>query len=198
MSLKRNYLNIMINHWKRITIIMLLLIGYVGLDQLTKYFAKKMLVPGSIIRFLGDTIRLQYAENKGIYLSLGSTLPDEIRFWLFTVAVSVMLSFLFLFLIISKKMSFLPTIALTLILCGGIGNLVDRIFHQGVVIDMINFGIGNLRTGILNLADLAVTFGGGLMIYYVLFDDNLKDSSSSTPLMKNEDLSSTDGNQISV
>jgi len=167
----------MINSWKRITIIMFLLIGYVGLDQFTKYHAKKMLVPGSVIRFLGDTIRLQYAENKGIYLSLGSALPDEIRFWLFTVAVSVLLTFLFLFLIFSKKLSFFPTIALTLILCGGIGNLIDRIFHQGVVIDMINFGIGNLRTGILNLADLAITFGGGLMIYYVLFDDKLNNSS---------------------
>jgi signal peptidase II len=83
---------------------MFLLIGYVGLDQFTKYFAKKMLVPGSVIRFLGDTIRLQYAENKGIYLSLGSALPDEIRFWLFTVAVSVLLTFLFLFLIFSKKL----------------------------------------------------------------------------------------------
>ena len=177
MNLKRNCSNIMINRWKRITVIILLLIGYVGLDQFTKYLAKKMLVPGPVIRFLGDTIRLQYAENKGIYLSLGSALPDEIRFWLFTVAVSVLLTFLFLFLIFSKKLSFFPTIALTLILYGGIGNLIDRIFHQDVVIDMINFGIGNLRTGILNLADLAITFGGGLMIYYVLFNDNLDNSS---------------------
>jgi signal peptidase II len=156
---------------------------------LTEYFAKKMLVSGTVIRFLGDTVRLQYAENKGIYLGLGSALPDEIRFWLFTVAVSVMLSFLFLFLIFSKKMSFLSTIALTFILWGGIGNLIDRIFHQGVVIDMINFGIRNLRTGILNLADLAVTFGGGLMIFCVLFNDSLNHSSSSTPLMKNIDTS---------
>jgi len=169
-----------------------LLIGYVGLDQFTKYFAKKMLVSGAVIRFLGDTIRLQYAENKGIYLSLGSALPDEIRFWLFIVAISVMLSFLFLFLIFSKKMSFLPTIALTFILCGGIGNLIDRIFHQGVVIDMLNIGIGNLRTGIFNLADLAITFGGGLMIYYLLFNDNLNNSPSSAPPTKKTDLSSTE------
>jgi signal peptidase II len=196
MNLKRNYSIIMINHFKRITIIMVLLIGYVSLDQFTKYLAKKMLVPGTVIRFLGDTIRLQYAENKGIYLSLGSALPDEIRFWLFIVAVSVMLSFLFIFLIVSKKMSFLPTIALALVLCGGMSNLIDRIFHQGVVIDMINFGIGNLRTGILNLADIAVTFGGGLMIYYLLFNDNLNNPPQAKPLAKNSDLSSTDKNQI--
>lgn len=60
---------------------------------------------------------------------------------------------MFLFLIFSKKLSFFPTIALTLVLCGGIGNLIGRVFHQGVVIDMFNIGIGNLRTGIFNLVD---------------------------------------------
>ncbi|MEA2021661.1 MAG: signal peptidase II [Candidatus Caldatribacteriota bacterium] len=197
MNLKRNYLNIMINRWKRITIIMSLLIGYVSLDQFTKYLAKKILVPGSVISFLGDMVRFQYAENKGIYLSFGSTLPDEIRFWLFTVTVSVLLAFMFLFLIFSKKLSFLPTVALTLILSGGIGNLIDRIFYQGVVIDMINFGIGNLRTGILNLADIAVTLGGGLMIYYLLFNDEINNLPSSVPPMKKTDVTSTDRNQIS-
>lgn len=196
MNFKRNDLNIMINRWKRISIIMAILIIYVSLDQFTKYLAKKMLFPGSVIRFLGDTVRLQYAENKGIYLSLGSKLPDEIRFWLFTVSVSVLLVSMFLFLIFSKKMSFFPTIALTLILSGGIGNLIDRIFHQGVVIDMLNFGIGNLRTGILNLADLAVTIGGGLMIHYLLFNDDINHSSPSVSPTEKTDLSPTDENQI--
>ena len=190
MNFKRNYLNMMINRWKRISIIMPLLIIYVSLDQFTKYLAKKMLVPGAVIRFLGDTVRLQYAENKGIYLSLGSNLSDETRFWLFTVAVSVLLAFMFLFLIFSKKMSSLPTIALTLVLSGGISNLIDRIFHQGVVIDMLNFGIGNLRTGILNLADLAVTFGGGLMIYFLLFKDDMNHSVSSALLPENKNVPS--------
>jgi len=189
-------LNMMINRWKRISIIMSLLIIYVSLDQFTKYLAKKMLVPGSVIRFLGDTVRLQYAENKGIYLSLGSNLPDETRFWLFTVSVSVLLASMFIFLICSKKMSLFPTIALTLILSGGIGNLIDRIFHQGVVIDMINFGIGNLRTGILNLADLAVTFGGGLMIYYLLFNDDMDHIPSSGSSEEKSDTFPSDENQI--
>ena len=168
----------MINRWKRIAIIISLLIGYVSLDQLTKYLAKKMLVSDSVIRFLGDTLRLQYAENKGIYLSLGSSLPDEIRFWLFIVGVSILLTFLLIFLIFFKNLPSFPTIALTLILCGGVGNLIDRIFNQGIVIDMFNIGIGNLRTGIFNLADLAVTIGGGMMLYYLLFIEGKQHTSS--------------------
>jgi signal peptidase II len=42
---------------------------------------------------------------------------------------------------------------------GGIGNLADRLFNSFRVIDFLNFGFGNVRTGILNVADLSVTFG---------------------------------------
>jgi signal peptidase II len=42
-----------------------------------------------------------------------------------------------------------------LIAAGGIGNLVDRIAY-GEVRDFLNFGIGRLRTGIMNLADLYI------------------------------------------
>jgi len=157
------------NPRKRIYFILLFVIGYTGMDQFSKYIAKKMLSPGIVFQFFGDLFRLQYAENKGIYLSLGSTLPDETRFWLFTVTVSILLLVLFLFLIFSQKLSFFPTFSLTLVLSGGIGNLIDRIFRQGVVVDMFNLGIGSLRTGIFNLADLAITFGGGMMVYYLLF-----------------------------
>ena len=37
--------------------------------------------------------------------------------------------------------------------------MVDRLFNDFKVIDFMNFGIGGLRTGILNAADLSVTFG---------------------------------------
>jgi signal peptidase II len=183
-----------LNPRKRITMIVSFLIGYVALDQFSKYLAKKMLLPGSIIRFLGDSFRLQYAENKGIYLSIGSGLSDETRFWLFTVAVSVLLAVLFLFLIFSKHLTFFPTFSLTLILCGGIGNLIDRLFRQGVVIDMFNLGIGNLRTGIFNLADLAITFGGAMMIYYLLFIERREHAVSSGKAKRKTEISKDEEN----
>ena len=49
---------------------------------------------------------------------------------------------------------------LVLILAGGIGNLIDRVSHQGLVTDFINLGIGPIRTGVFNVADIAVTTGG--------------------------------------
>ncbi len=49
--------------------------------------------------------------------------------------------------------------AVALILAGGMGNLIDRVLQDGVVVDFINVGIGPVRTGIFNVADVAITSG---------------------------------------
>jgi signal peptidase II len=56
------------------------------------------------------------------------------------------------------------------IIGGGIGNLADRLLNNFRVIDFLNFGIGNLRTGVLNIADISVTFG---VIALILFEMNI-------------------------
>jgi signal peptidase II len=58
----------------------------------------------------------------------------------------------------------LLTVAWSLVLSGGVGNLLDRVLHDGRVIDFMNLGRGNLRTGIFNVADMCITFGVLLLI----------------------------------
>jgi signal peptidase II len=55
-------------------------------------------------------------------------------------------------------------IALGLVAGGGISNLIDRLFYDGRVTDFLNVGIGSFRTGIFNLADMAILAGGLLLI----------------------------------
>ncbi len=55
-------------------------------------------------------------------------------------------------------------IALSLICGGGIGNLVDRVRYDGYVTDFLNLGIGPLRTGIFNVADVALMAGIALFM----------------------------------
>ena len=50
-------------------------------------------------------------------------------------------------------------VGLSVILAGGLGNLVDRWFHDGSVVDFVSLGVGELRTGIFNLADIAIIAG---------------------------------------
>ena len=53
-------------------------------------------------------------------------------------------------------------------LAGGIGNLIDRIFFENGVIDFLNVGVGNWRTGIFNVADMAIMVGVFCMLFFGL------------------------------
>jgi signal peptidase II len=57
----------------------------------------------------------------------------------------------------------MPFIGAMLFLAGGASNLLDRIMH-GTVVDFMNVGVGSLRTGIFNVADVALMIGVALMI----------------------------------
>ena len=169
----------MISYLKRLKILIFVSIISVGADQLAKYAAKKLLPYGAITSLMGDTIRLQYIKNKGAFLSLGTSLSDETRFWVFMVSVSLVLNIMFLYLIFSKRLSFLPTLAISLIFCGAMSNLIDRFTYEGAVIDFLNIGIGHLRTGIFNLADLAIICGVVLLFYFGLFKGGSKEGQAS-------------------
>lgn len=52
--------------------------------------------------------------------------------------------------------------ALALICGGGIGNLIDRVRFDGHVTDFLNLGVGSIRTGIFNVADMALMIGVAL------------------------------------
>ena len=54
------------------------------------------------------------------------------------------------------------------IIGGGLGNLIDRLSNNFRVVDFLNFGIGSLRTGILNIADMSVTIGVLFLAVYSL------------------------------
>jgi signal peptidase II len=68
------------------------------------------------------------------------------------------------YLVASRSLDGLHRIALACIIGGGIGNLIDRVAYQGSVIDFMNLGLGRLRTGIFNAADLAVLVGAILLL----------------------------------
>ncbi len=140
-------------------IVLLITLSCVGCDQATKAIAKQYLAPGSLSSFAGDMFRLQYAENSGAFLSLGASLPDPWRHLVFTVMVGIFLLGLLGYLLFGRSLPSKAIICLALVFAGGISNLIDRIAYDGRVIDFLNLGIGPLRTGIFNIADMAITFG---------------------------------------
>lgn len=146
---------------RRFFLIGLLFISTVGCDQISKVVARDSLRYTQPLSYLGDSIRLQFAQNPGAFLSFGAEWAHGLRFWIFTFAAALMVAAAALALI-RKPMTPLMTIALTLVVAGGVGNLIDRVAF-GVVTDFLNIGIGHLRTGIFNVADMAIMAGGALL-----------------------------------
>lgn len=143
----------------RLLLGLLILGAGVGADQAAKRLAVERLRGAAPISWLADTVRLQYAENTGAFLGLGKTLSARQRFWAFTVATAALLVGLGVFLALHWDTHRLSFVALALVLAGGVGNLLDRLLHDGRVIDFLNLGIGPLRTGIFNVADVWITAG---------------------------------------
>lgn len=149
---------------KKALLIGLILCSCVGCDQVTKTVAQNHLGPSQPIYLLGDVFRLQYIENKGAFLGLGARLPDAAQFWMLIVLVGVALIGMLRFIWTSQAMNSIGILGGALIVGGGFSNLLDRVFNDGAVVDFMNMGIGNVRTGIFNLADLALMIGIGLLL----------------------------------
>ncbi|BCA53824.1 lipoprotein signal peptidase [Nitrospira sp. KM1] len=152
--------------WKRNLLILIVLLSCIGCDQVTKDLAHHHLAAESRVSWFQDTFRLEYVENSGAFLSLGTGLPEELRIVLFQVAVGIGMLTLLIFLMRSSNHPAGFIVAWTLIMAGGVSNLLDRVLHHGKVIDFMNVGIGPFRTGIFNFADIFITIG--LCIFLLL------------------------------
>ena len=149
---------------KRALLVFTLLLATVGCDQATKVLARDSLSYRST-SYLWDLLRLQHSENAGAFLSMGAGLENSTRFWIFTVGVSIFILGALWILIRKKDLDRWTTVSLTLLVGGGIGNLIDRV-TKGTVTDFLNVGIGELRTGIFNVADMAIV--AGVLILFVM------------------------------
>jgi signal peptidase II len=147
---------------KRLLLILVVLVACVGCDQSTKMFAEAKL-PRSPLSLLSDTVRLQVTHNEGSFLSLGASAPEAWRLATLRVGVSAMLLGLLAYALLVRAGA--PFIfALALVLAGGSSNLIDRFVNNGYVVDFINLGAGSVRTGIFNVADVAITAGVVLLL----------------------------------
>jgi signal peptidase II len=136
------------------------IVSTIGCDRITKHVATTMLEGRPEQSFLADTIRIVYAENPGGFLSLGANLPPRSRTMVFTVVTFTALVAL-LVVAGSRRWNRTATLGVALFVAGGVSNLFDRLTH-GSVVDFLNVGIGPLRTGIFNVADVAI-MGGALL-----------------------------------
>ena len=145
-------------------VLIVAIVATIGCDHATKHIAATRLQGMPTQSFLGDTIRLQYAENPGGFLSLGADLPPLFRTGVFTVGTGLALLALTI-AALRLRWTGWPLVGLTLFVAGGTSNWMDRV-ARGSVVDFINVGIGPVRTGIFNVADMALMLGVGIIVVW--------------------------------
>jgi signal peptidase II len=156
---------------KRLPVFLAVFIGQVIFDQWTKMLATEHLKNTPTKSWLGDVFRLTYATNEGAFLSLGAGLPPQARYWVLTIGVGLLLLSLCVYALFSEqiwktKLDQWEVGAYALIASGGFSNWVDRARFGGSVVDFMNMGIGSLRTGVFNIADLAILAGIGVLFVH--------------------------------
>ncbi len=137
------------------------------IDQLTKILAIGSLKGRPPQVYLGNLFRLEYSENPGAFLSLGSTLSESTRFWILSVAVAASLCGLLVYSLFYAQFTRVQLLGTLFLIGGGISNLIDRVFRvNGQVVDFMNMGIGSLRTGVFNVADMLIMAGVGIILIF--------------------------------
>jgi signal peptidase II len=144
-------------------VLLLLILTAVGCDRVTKHMATTTLAGTPVRSYLGDTVRLAYVENRGGFLSLGAELPHPVRTAVFTGATGIVL-FGLAAVAIRNRWAGWRAFGVTLFIAGGLSNWIDRVLH-GRVVDFMNVGVGPLRTGIFNAADVAIMLGVAIFLF---------------------------------
>ncbi|MCD8003661.1 MAG: signal peptidase II [Clostridia bacterium] len=134
----------------------------VVLDRITKSLAVKYLYDIDTYPVIEDVFHFTYVENTGAAFGI---LKDS-RWFFMTVSVIAIVIIAAWLVKYGSEDAFL-SICLSMVLGGGIGNMIDRVLY-GYVVDFIDVRLINFA--VFNIADSFVTVGAFLMIIYLLRD----------------------------
>ena len=135
-----------------------------GADQLTKYYISTNFVLGESREFLSGFIDLTYIHNRG-----GAWGMLYGRTYILLPITLVIMIICIIFYVKYGKKSRLLLWAITLVMSGGIGNMIDRVFRGGNVVDFLHFEFFP-SFPVFNVADCAIVVGAGLLILYFILD----------------------------
>lgn len=168
MNLKYQKLN-------RTLLIGLVVVLNIAIDQISKVWVRASFAYGETKSIIGDAFIMQYVENKGAFLGMGSDLNPTLRLVFLLVLPILVLGYVAYYILKHKELDKMSLIAFCCIIGGGIANVFDRIV-LGSVTDFFYVDLGGVfRTGIFNIADMSVT-AGMIMLLIASFRSGKKKS----------------------
>lgn len=136
------------------------------IDQLVKLSVMRHMIPGQSIEWL-PFFNITLAFNPGAAFSfLGNASGWQMP--LLSVIVIVVVAVLLVWLSKLRRNEYFLCIAVSLIIGGAIGNLIDRL-RLSYVIDFFDFHVGSWHFATFNIADAAITIGAVLLVVKFLF-----------------------------
>lgn len=150
---------------KKMLVWLMIIAGVIALDQLTKWLTVINLDLGETVPLIENVLHFTYVRNTGAAFSMFSE-PDQR--WIFMTVSTVAIVALSVYLWKNRKGSKLLCIALSFVIGGGIGNMIDRCLLK-YVIDFIDFRLINFA--VFNIADSFVCVGVGLFALQVILEE---------------------------
>ena len=137
----------------------------VALDQLSKQLVVHFLDRGNPLEIIPGVFRFSYVENRGAAFGM----LDDHR-WVFMIVSTVAIAGLAVYLFKFAPKNTLLRVGLSLVIGGGIGNMIDRIAY-GYVVDFLDFcAFPSLWKWVFNVADACVCVGAGIVMLYFIVD----------------------------
>ena len=170
---------------------LIVIFAVVVFDQVTKLFVVELLDRTASLDIIPGILRFTYTENTGMAFGM---LGEKNQRWVFMVISVIAIAGLLIYMWRAKLKSRWANMALCLIVGGGIGNMIDRIFRAGVdlrgekyyfVVDFIDFyELGDVWVWVFNIADACVCVGAGIVALSLILEI-VKESRSKENKAKN-------------
>lgn len=145
----------------------LIIIGLVLLDQITKIMILNNVAYGANIEVIPDFFSITHRVNSG---AAWSVFEGQMTMF-YIITVFALIVFGYYFKDVDFKSKKIYSLGVSILIGGTIGNFIDRIRLQGVV-DFLDFIIFKYDFPVFNVADIALNVGIGLFIIAVVFYDN--------------------------
>ena len=169
---------------------LIIIASAVAVDQISKHLVMNFLSREEPLVLIKGVLRFSYVENDGAAFGIFGDRP-----WVFLIVSTVGIIGLLVYLWKFRPDSKLACTAISMIIGGGIGNMIDRVFYKGtlpwtqgknVVIDFIDFcAFPKIWPWVFNIADSFVCVGAGLMMVWCVW--SLIDEIKAERAKKTED-----------
>ena len=142
----------------------ILILSFITLDLVAKAFAENALIYGQSEQTMIPFIDLLLIYNSGIAFGIFNS--DNSYGSYILLVVTIMISFYLIWMIVNETNT-MKKYALSIITAGAFGNIIDRAIDNKVT-DFLHLEILNFSFFIFNFADVFITIGAILLIYFEL------------------------------